>query len=154
MPIVTFGQLICYLYIDPSAWDFEDLRSEVMWHFEDSIEAAYYSMFDRLARLAPSDVFPERGDTVQDFVRARVLAAVEYIQALSIQEYWAFQFELVPDENFTASLLNLPQPPIPANWLQPPGPTCSMCGSRDAGQHHTGELLCQNCVDNHFYGCW
>ena len=167
MPIVTFAQLICLMYADPSAWEWEDLREEVGWLYEEAIEAAWYSIFERLARMTRSDVLPEfgifvtspRSATVEVFVTARVRAARQHVLDLSIEEFWAFAFEPAPEfvqdnQAFIASLPNLPQPPIPAIWLEPPGPTCDMCGSRGARAHHTGMEVCETCCETQFNGCW
>ena len=160
MPLVAFALIVSYLYDDPSAWDFVDLRDEVAWIYEESIEAAWYFTFEHLARMTRSDLLPDCGNvTVEAFVRARVILATQFLMGMSMEEFWAFEFEpslafMEAYPEFMISLPTLPRPSIPPTWLEPPGATCDRCGSRNAMLHHTGELLCENCVDNHFFGCW
>ena len=162
MPLVTFAQLICNMYADPSAWDFEDLRDDFALVYDEFVEATWYYTFERLAHMSRSDLLPECGGiTVKAFVRARVQDATQYIKGLSVEDFWAFEFEPSPDfveqnAELIATVLRMDSNAthIPSIWLEPLGPTCNMCGARNPGQHHTGQLLCENCVDNHFFGCW
>ena len=74
-----------------------------------------------------------------------------------MEEFWVFQFEIGMqgyDRESIAAVADYPQPRIPDIWLEPAGPTCDMCSQSGAQRHHTGELLCQNCVDIHYSGCW
>ena len=96
--------------------------------------------------------------TVKKWIEDLVMAERNKIDLLGIDEWWAYEFEALSlSDDEAESLLTMAQPPRPASWPDPWDVRfqCEMCGGRHhVREHHSGQMLCQNCVDTDFNGVW
>ena len=163
MPVTTFGKCCVLTYVRPDLVpidDPQDIRDEIGWYLWESFYTRWYDLFRSMHGLTATDVIPGRsgGMTVKKWIEDLVMAERNKIDLLSVDEWWAYEFEALSlDDDEAERLLTMAQPPRPASWPEPwdVSAQCGQCGERHhVGRHHSGQMLCQNCVDTHFNGFW
>ena len=163
MPLTTFGKCCLLTYVRPDLVpmdDPQDVRDEIGWYLWESLYTRWYDLFRSMHGLTATDVIPGRsgGMTVKKWIDDLVMAERNKIDQLGVDEWWAYEFEaLILADDEAERLLAMEQPPRPASWTDPWGGElrCEQCGARHSlGNHHSGQMLCQNCVDTHYNGFW
>ena len=160
---ITNGKIAIFFYGEDlvnSTENEEDFRAEINYYYLESSKLQWYETFLRLARKEPHMYLDEFGVTVKDFVQMREAAEKARMENMSVDEWWNFEFEphaQAIDSSDQRGIRGMQQPPRPEPWLEPweEVDKCKMCGGRrNVGMHHTDDILCQTCVDNHFGGHW
>ena len=158
---VTFGKIAKNDYGDNLPCENEsETRDEIGWYYFLSREMEWFKAFQELDRSEPDDIIQgiqgNNGDiTVKEFVKARVAKERDRINAMSVDEWWAFEFRVVNDHPELAGAADMEQPPRPPTWLDPEeeleAKTCDMCGTRfHLFTHYSGMRLCHNCADTNW----